>query len=166
MIRPAHSVLRLILISGKIYEASCLFFQSILASSFCFRQSTPPLPCSYCSSASPPASVFCFSASVLLSESKSRMCQSNSSHRTCLSSTIHRGVIELCFIFVKRCISDGLLLLGTLAAIIEREWGSLWLARTHDAPTRTDDLNFRAQRQGRDHGSARNRSKMGTLTNS
>lgn len=41
MIRPAHSVLRLILISGKIYEASCLFFQSILASSFCFRQSTP-----------------------------------------------------------------------------------------------------------------------------
>lgn len=131
-----------------------------------FPTEHPPLPCSYCSSASPPASVFCFSASVLLSESKSRMCQSNSSHRTCLSSTIHRGVIELCFIFVKRCISDGLLLLGTLAAIIEREWGSLWLARTHDAPTRTDDLNFRAQRQGRDHGSARNRSKMGTLTNS
>lgn len=58
------------------------------------------------------------------------------------------------------------LLPGTLAAIIKRGWGSLWLARTHDAPTRTDDLNFRAQRQGRDHGSARNRSKMGTLTNS
>lgn len=146
MIRPAHSVLRLILISGKIYEASCLFFQSILASSFCFRQSTPHFH-------------------VLIALRQVRLLPSFVS-RTCLSSTIHRGVIELCFIFVKRCISDGLLLLGTLAAIIEREWGSLWLARTHDAPTRTDDLNFRAQRQGRDHGSARNRSKMGTLTNS
>lgn len=153
MIRPAHSVLRLILISGKIYEASCLFFQSILASSFCFRQSTPHFH-------------------VLIALRQVRLLPSFVSRRVfyfqnlnpeCVNLTLPTepvshpqfigGLSSYVSYLSRDAFPSAFLLPGTLAAIIERGWGSLWLARTHDAPTRTDDLNFRAQRQGRDHGS-------------